>query len=366
MNQEQKYLETFQKNLDHFFNEAVDINLTNLRQCGFWIKTMNHQTRAAELRQARISKGLPAPPLMICSSTNRCNLACQGCYARSQNRSKGMEISPQRFEQLAREAAGIGTNIIMIAGGEPLLRKDILEAAGRVKETIFPVVTNGTLLNGDYIRFFKKNRNLVPVLSIEGNPESMDERRGPGLYAKVISVAEVLRRSKMFFGLSMVLTRDNFEQLTDPEVLQQYHKLGSRVFFFVEYVPTSEKDAGHCISPEQKERLPEIIKQVREQLPGLYICLPGEEEQYGGCLAAGRGFVHISSTGDVEPCPFAPYSDSNIINMPLTDALDSLFLSRIRGSHQLLKESEGGCTLWENREWVEEQLKKPASQRLVS
>ena len=163
----------------------------------------------------------------------------------------------------------------------------------------------------------------------------------------------------MFFGLSLTLTRENFEQLTDPKVLQHYHKLGSRVFFFVEYVPSSEEELRHCISEEQKMHLPELIQQIREQFPGLYVCLPGEEEQYGGCLAAGRGFIHISSTGDVEPCPFAPYSDSNIIDMPLEDALDSLFLSRIRNSHSLLTESAGGCTLWENRRWVEEQLKKP-------
>ena len=206
MKKEQKNQETLKEDLDHLFYDAVDMNLTNLRQCGYWIKTMNHQNQAAEIRQKRLDKGLPAPPLMICSITNRCNLVCKGCYARNQNRSKGMEINPQRFEKLAREASEIGTNIIMIAGGEPLLRKDILEAAGRVKETVFPIITNGTLLNGDYIRLFKKNRNLIPVLSIEGDLESMDERRGPGLYGKVISVAEVLRRSKMFFGLSLTLT----------------------------------------------------------------------------------------------------------------------------------------------------------------
>ena len=95
---------------------------------------------------------------------------------------------------------------------------------------------------------------------------------------------------------------------------------------------------------------------LREKLPALHVCLPGEEEQFGGCLAAGRGFVHISATGDVEPCPFAPYSDSNIHDMPLSDALDSLLLNRIRSNHHLLTESAGGCTLWENKDWVEEQM----------
>jgi MoaA/NifB/PqqE/SkfB family radical SAM enzyme len=361
MDHEQKYLDTFQNRLDDFFYDAVDLNLTNLRQCGFWIKTMNHQSHAAEIRKKRIDKGLPAPPVMICSITSRCNLKCRGCYAIARNPRKGMEITPQRFERLTGEAAEIGTNIILLAGGEPLLRQDILETASRSKETIFPVFTNGTLLNSDSVRFFKKNRNLVPVLSIEGDRQRTNDRRGLGLYASVISAAEVLRRNKMFFGLSITLTRDNFDQVTDPAYLQQYHKLGCRLFFFVEYVPTDSQDQHNCLTGEQKRHMQKHLLQLREQLPALYVCLPGEEEQYGGCLAAGRGFVHVSPTGDLEACPFAPYSDSNIIDMPLSDALDSLLLNRIRRSHHLLKESAGGCTLWENREWVEKQLGSPES-----
>jgi MoaA/NifB/PqqE/SkfB family radical SAM enzyme len=361
MNHEKEYMENFQDNLNYFFYDAVDINLTNLRQCGFWIKTMNYQNHAAEIREKRMEKGLPAPSVMICSITNRCNLKCKGCYALARQGKTGMEISSRRFERLAQEAAEIGTNIILLAGGEPLLRKDILEAAGRAKQTIFPVFTNGTMLDKPYIRFFKKHRNLIPVLSIEGDRKRTDERRGQEVYAKVITAAEILRRSKMFYGLSLTLTRDNFEDLMNPEYLQHYHKRGCRLFFFVEYVPVGMDDMVHCLSEEQQEELAARMKNLREELPALYVCLPGEEEQYGGCLAAGRGFVHVSPTGDLEPCPFAPYSDSNIIKMPLKDALDSPLLNRIRDSHHLLKESAGGCTLWENREWVERQLENPGS-----
>ena len=178
MDHEKKYLDTFQDNLNYFFNDAVDLNLTRLMQCGFWIKTMNHQKNAAEIRQKRMEKGLPAPPVMICSVTNRCNLKCKGCYAMAQKRRNGMEITAHRFEHLSKEASEIGANIIMLAGGEPLLRMDILEAASRAKEIIFPVFTNGTMLKGDNIRFFKKHRNLIPILSIEGDKQSTDDRRG--------------------------------------------------------------------------------------------------------------------------------------------------------------------------------------------
>jgi len=244
----------------------------------------------------------------------------------------------------------------MLAGGEPLLRRDMLEAAAAEKGTLFPVFTNGVLLDSDITRFFKKHRNLVPVLSIEGDQQKTDDRRGDGLYGKVESAAEVLRRNKMFYGLSITLTSDNFDQVMDPVYLQRYYDQGCRLFFFVEYVPVTDKDIPNCVTADQRKKLPEINKLLRETIPALYLTLPGEEEQYGGCLAAGRGFVHISATGDVEPCPFAPYSDTNINHSSYTEALDSLLLNRIRNNHHMLKESAGGCTLWENKEWVKEQL----------
>ena len=356
---EKDFLVQFQDNLSDFFNEAVEINLTNLKQCGVWIKTMNHQNDAAEIRQKRTDRGLPAPPVLICSVTNRCNLACQGCYHQSQARPSGIELTSERFGRLIKEASEIGTRVIMLAGGEPLLRRDMLEAASAEKGTIFPVFTNGTLLDSDNIRFFKKNRNLIPVLSVEGDQQTTDQIRGEGLYGKVESTAEILRRNKMFYGLSITLTSDNFQEVTDPSFIQKYYDLGCRLFFFVEYVPVKKEDIHQCITPEQREKMPAINKTLRENLPALYLTLPGEEEQYGGCLAAGRGFIHISATGDVEPCPFAPYSDTNITTVTLKEALDSLLLSRIRNNHHMLKETAGGCALWENKEWVLEQIDKP-------
>ena len=71
---------------------------------------------------------------------------------------------------------------------------------------------------------------------------------------------------------------------------------------------------------------------------------------------SGRGFIHVSAGGDVEPCPFAPYSTANINSVTLKEALSTSFIKKIRDSHHLLTEAKGGCVLWENREWVERQL----------
>jgi MoaA/NifB/PqqE/SkfB family radical SAM enzyme len=73
-------------------------------------------------------------------------------------------------------------------------------------------------------------------------------------------------------------------------------------------------------------------------------------------LSSGRGFVHINPKGNLEPCPFAPFSDTNIKQMPLKDALKSSFLKTLRESPEHLRETEGGCALFTNREWVKSTL----------
>jgi len=115
-----------------------------------------------------------------------------------------------------------------------------------------------------------------------------------------------------------------------------------------------------CLLPEQKASLEKDLEAIQKEIGSFLVALPGDEEMYGGCLAAGRGFLHVSSDGRLEACPFAPYSDVSLKNMSLEDALRSPLMRKIRENHGMLTESRGGCALWENREWVE-QVQKEAS-----
>jgi MoaA/NifB/PqqE/SkfB family radical SAM enzyme len=112
------------------------------------------------------------------------------------------------------------------------------------------------------------------------------------------------------------------------------------------------------VTDSQRKRTMDIIRSFREKWPALFIAVPGDEEEIGGCLSAGRGFIHISAEGDVEPCPFSPYSDTNLNSVTLKEALNSKFLRRIRENHDQLHETGGSCALWEKREWVQSLLKK--------
>ena len=86
------------------------------------------------------------------------------------------------------------------------------------------------------------------------------------------------------------------------------------------------------------------------------ISFPGDEKHMGGCLAAGRGFFHIGPDGNAEPCPFSPYSDSNVLTLGVKGALQSPLFKKLRAVHLVGGEHSGGCALWEHREEVEQML----------
>ena len=354
---EKEYLDQLQDNVLQLFYDAVDANLLNFKYCSFFIKAMNSQQKAAEIRQYRIDKGLPAPPIMICSVTGRCNLNCTGCYVMSQKNDRKSEMSPENFDKLFTEAHKIGTRIVLLTGGEPLLRQDILKTASRHSEILFPVLTNGLLLDREKIRFFSKNKNLVPVLSMEKNHMGINELSEEDIYADFDSILELMRRQKMFYGLTIKLTRDNYQHALDPIRLKEYYEKGCRLFFYVENLHDSLNRITEKLSPEQQAEIPEKLKQINKDIPAFHITLPGGNDQYGGCLSAGRGFIHVSAGGNLEPCPYVPYSDTSILDVPLNDALNSSFLHRIRSQHHLLYESKNGCALRNNREIIDECLR---------
>jgi MoaA/NifB/PqqE/SkfB family radical SAM enzyme len=138
----------------------------------------------------------------------------------------------------------------------------------------------------------------------------------------------------------------------DGEWIKKLFRNGCGLFFHVEYVPVDKGTEMLAPSDLQRSSAAKATSRLKKEVPALFVAFPGDEALFGGCLAAGRGFIHISAGGDIEPCPFAPYSDRNVASMSLTNALESPLLGKIRANHANLQETSGGCALWAEREWV--------------
>lgn len=354
------------KSLGIFFKDALKATLQNPIQAYYFLRTIKWQKKAAHVRSKWGQQGIHVPPIMIFSITNRCNLHCKGCYNQALRQSPQEEMSEEKLKSVIAEAKDLGISFIAIGGGEPLIRREISDITREFPEIIFLVFTNGLLIDDDWLIKLKGQNNFVPVISLEGYEENTDERRGKGVYERLQGIIKKIKGRGIFWSVSLTVTRSNFAAVMDHEFVEKLYTLGCKLFFFVEYTPIREGTDDWILTEEQRENLLKIRDSFRSKYKALFIAIPGDEEEIGGCLSAGRGFVHISAEGNVEPCPFAPYSDANLRDSSLKDALQSEFLRAIRQNHDQLHETEGGCALWTKREWVRSLLHTKSHARKTS
>jgi len=355
---EAKYRKRLNNAILQVLRQALRISLYDPSMALFLLKTLFRQKKAARIRENWEERGIHVPPFMIASVTRQCNLNCTGCYAHAQQRINHREMSSARFNELMDEARELGFAFALLAGGEPLTRPNILDTTETHPQIIFPLFTNGLLLSDPMLDRLGKQKNVIPVLSLEGYEQETDARRGQGVYGNLLRAMKAMKARRMFFGISLTVTRSNFQLVTSESFVHQLVKDGCRLFFFVEYIPVKESTEDMVISSSQREGLELRMRELRRTFNRVFISFPGDEQSYGGCLAAGRGFVHVSPDGGLEPCPFAPYSDTNLEHSSLKQGLASVFLNGIRESDEHLEETEGGCALWNKRDWVQSLLLK--------
>jgi MoaA/NifB/PqqE/SkfB family radical SAM enzyme len=347
--------------LRRFVLDAFKISLLNPERAWFLFETLIFQWLASRRRTKKNSKNCLIPPYMIISITGQCNLKCQGCYAQVHNAKRNGELTIPEWEKLLDEAGELGVSVALVAGGEPLSRPEFFDMLKTRKSMLFPVFTNGLLIDDPYIEKFRSQPNLIPVVSVEGLQDQTDGRRGEGVFLEVKNALARLNSAKIFHGISITVTRKNFDSVTSDAFVRSFIKDGCSLFFFIEYTPIDEKSMELVLTEQQRDAMHVLTDSFRLIYKGLFVTFPGDEREYDGCLASGRGFFHVASDGSLEPCPFAPYSDRNIRDMSLKEALASPLLSAIRKNHKHLEESGGGCTLWNNREWVNSLVKTPSN-----
>lgn len=363
MQEEYSYSGRLNSSIVSFYRDT----LTVLRQPRLLLRALRvfqRQRKAARRRWQHEAAGTHIPPFLIFSVTNRCNLRCTGCYQRLQHRDTSEEVDTATLNKIFAESLELGISTILLAGGEPLMHSELLETAGRYPQLLFPLFTNGLMINDQTITFLKKNWHIFPVFSMEGGQSETDLRRGEGVFQNLKTVLPVMQKKQIFCGVSFTVTSENFEILTDDSYLEELVKDGCGLFFYIEYIPVAEGSDHLQLREEQQRKLHTLMEKLRRKHKAVFITFPGDEEKYGGCLAAGRGFVHVTADGSLEPCPFAPYSDTNVKALSLREALQSDFLQAVRENHDLLQEHNGSCALRENRELVQQLLNnsKPAKQ----
>lgn len=351
--------EYMNKGIENIVMSIIKASLRNPKETAFVMKYTLSSKEAMKKRSLFESKGYNIPPFLICSITSNCNLFCKGCYARANNSCgedlNNYQLTTERWDDIFKEAKELGISFILLAGGEPFMRMAVIEKAKETKEIIFPIFTNGTIMNESYIQLFNNNRNLVPIISIEGDKFRTDERRGVGTYDTLMATMDALKEKGILFGASVTVTTKNINTVISKGFVDKLYNKGCKALIYVEYVPVTYETRELAPTDVERKLLEKELKNLRLNYEDvIFLAFPGDEKHTGGCLAAGRGFFHINVSGGVEPCPFSPYSDTNLKDCTLIEAIKSPLFKKLNESDILLSEHSGGCVLFE----LEEEVKK--------
>lgn len=336
--------------------------LNNPKGIAFVAKIAPEIKKSAKRREKQEANSTHVPPLIIASITSQCNLHCAGCYSRATGActdDAGADLSAAEWQKILKEASSLGVTFALLAGGEPLMRKDVIKTAAEFKNMVFPIFTNGTMIDDSYAKLFDKNRNLIPVFSMEGNRAMTDKRRGTGAYDTVQAVMRQFHKKKMLFGASITVTKENMETVANSAFVDSLRQDGCGLLFFVEYVPI-EPGTEHLMLNEQDiKNMQNTVAELKKQFNDMIlVSFPGDEEVMGGCLASGRGFFHISANGGAEPCPFSPYSKLSLKTSSLEAVLRSRFFAELREIATTAGHN-GGCTLFAHEKEVLSLLQSP-------
>src|SRR5512133_1593273 len=118
------YRELFDQTIGETISQALRISAADPKLAIPGTLILHHPRKAAQVRRRHENNGLLVPPVIIASITSRCNLACAGCYMHGRHGKPAPEMSPAVLASVARQADELGVSVMVIAGGEPFVRKD--------------------------------------------------------------------------------------------------------------------------------------------------------------------------------------------------------------------------------------------------
>ena len=309
-------------------------------------------------KEVREREGCNVPWAILLDPTSACNLRCTGCWAAEYGHQ--LNLSLETIDSIIRQGKEMGTYMYIYTGGEPMVRKaDLIRICEMHPDCAFLAFTNGTLIDEDFCREMLRVRNFVPAISLEGFEDANDARRGQGVYDKVKNAMALLKAHKLPFGISTCYTSQNFEDVTSEAFFDYMIESGALFVWFFHYMPVGNSAVPALLpSPEQREAVYRRIRAFRDTKPIFSMDFQNDAEYTGGCIAGGESYLHINAKGDVEPCVFIHYSNANIHEVSLLDALKSPIFMAYHDNQPFNDNMLRPCPMLENPEFLRRMVKE--------
>ncbi len=257
------------------------------------------------------------PTIIAWELTRRCGLQCRHCRGAARDCDCADELTPAECLRTVESLAGFTDPMIILTGGEPLMRRDVFDlarhATGRGCRVV--LATCGHLLTPEVAGRLKQSGVMAVSVSLDSaSPELHDDFRGVrGAFEKTLAGLAVLKNAGLPFQINTTVSKINVDEL--PAILSKAVELGASTLDLFFLVPTGRGSeiADMQLHPDQRDRTLQWIAGQARTAPirikttcapqyGKFIADPSSQP-FRGCMG-GRGFVFISHTGILQPCGF--------------------------------------------------------------
>lgn len=298
------------------------------------------------------------PWAILLDPTSACNLHCTGCWAAEYGHKLNLTLDD--INSIVSQGKKLGTYMYIYTGGEPMVRKkDLIRICEMHPDCEFLAFTNGTLIDEEFCQEMLRVKNFVPAISLEGFEAANDGRRGEGIYQKVQSAMRLLKEHRLPFGISVCYTSANYQDVSSEKFFDMLIEAGALFVWFFHYMPVgNDAAAGLLPDPDQRKTVFEQIRKFRNSKPIFSMDFQNDAQYVGGCIAGGRYYLHINAAGDVEPCVFIHYSNANIHDCTLLEALKSPIFMAYHDGQPFNGNMLRPCPMLENPEKLRTMVKE--------
>lgn len=280
---------------------------------------------------------LSAPNTVYIDVTNRCNLKCKHCYV-SANKNGKEEFCLYELDKLFKQLNAMSVFGVVISGGEPLIRSDIIEIVNLANENnlLVGISTNGILIDNNFIQNTKGKISNIQISLDSSNACNHEKFRGVlNIYNKTLENIKLLCDNGFYVTVATVLTLDNYNEIED--IINISIKLRVKKYRVIKLIETGEAAVNSLnkVSPYDIQRFYDNIKIIEKKYANsIDIELDNEFTNSEYCTA-GIKSIYINHNGEVYPCPFLRLKELYCGNVKQTN------LKKIWSNSSLLNEIRG-------------------------
>lgn len=256
------------------------------------------------------------PSTLVLGSTYRCQLNCIHCGVKGYATTGKVELTTEELRDVIRQAHRLGVYLVNFAGGEPLMRNDIVELVEYTAKQglIVSISTNGLLLS-QAMAYQLKNKGVAFInVSIDSvYPEFHDQlRKSVGSFQKAKEAIISCVTAAIPVFISIYATKENIHSGDISMIAPLAKKWGAQGVKILLPIPAGRwlRCTNVILSEEEK-------RYVYNLLDPQYVYIEGVCNKFSECSAISRKLLYVSPYGEIQPCGFVPLSFGNVREEPL-------------------------------------------------